>query len=59
MSFELRETVLHGHRIGYRVAGSGPPVVLIHGMLNTSRHWRAVADELVDTHTVIAPDLHG
>jgi pimeloyl-ACP methyl ester carboxylesterase len=59
MSFELRETVLHGHRIGYRVTGSGPAVVLIHGMLNTSRHWRGVAERLVDTHTVIAPDLHG
>ena len=57
--FELRETVLHGHRIGYRVAGEGPVVVLIHGMLNNSRHWRAVADSLAATHTVIAPDLHG
>jgi pimeloyl-ACP methyl ester carboxylesterase len=59
VSFELRETVLHGHRIGYRVAGSGPPVVLIHGMLNTSRHWRGVVERLSDRHTVIAPDLIG
>lgn len=57
--FELQETVLHGHRIGYRVAGSGPVVLLIHGMLNNSRHWRAVAERLAATHTVIAPDLHG
>jgi pimeloyl-ACP methyl ester carboxylesterase len=57
--FELQETVLHGHRIGYRVAGSGPAVLLIHGMLNNSRHWRGVAERLADTHTVIAPDLHG
>jgi pimeloyl-ACP methyl ester carboxylesterase len=59
MSFELRETVLHGHRIGYRVAGSGPAVVLIHGMLNTSRHWRGVVERLEDRYTVIAPDLIG
>lgn len=59
MSFELRETVLHGRAVGYRVTGSGPVVVLIHGMLNTSRHWRAVAERLADRHTVIAPDLHG
>jgi pimeloyl-ACP methyl ester carboxylesterase len=59
MSFELQETVLHGHNVGYRVAGSGPAVVLIHGMLNTSRHWKAVADKLMETHTVIAPDLIG
>src|SRR5690349_16201851 len=57
--FPLRETVLHGHRIGYRIAGSGPPVVLIHGMLNSSRHLRRVARELARTHTVIARDLHG
>jgi pimeloyl-ACP methyl ester carboxylesterase len=57
--FELREMVLHGHRIGYRTAGDGPPVVLVHGMLNSSRHWRSVALALAATHTVIAPDLHG
>ena len=37
---------LHGHRVIYRVAGSGPPVVLIHGMINSSRHWEAVAQRL-------------
>src|SRR4051812_20856249 len=58
-AFALRETVLHGHRIGYRLAGDGPPVVLIHGMLNSSRHWRGVALTLAETHTVVAPDLHG
>jgi pimeloyl-ACP methyl ester carboxylesterase len=57
--FPLRETVLHGHRIGYRIAGSGPAVVLIHGMLNSSRHWERVALRLAETHTVVAPDLHG
>ena len=59
MEFALRETVLHGRAVGYRIAGSGPAVVLIHGMLNTSRHWRAVAERLAQTHTVIAPDLIG
>ena len=43
----------------YRVTGSGPPVVLIHGMLNSSSHWRSVALDLADEHTVIAPDLIG
>src|SRR4051812_38971785 len=50
---------LHGHRVIYRVAGSGPPVVLIHGMVNSSRHWREVAMRLADRYTVIAPDLIG
>jgi pimeloyl-ACP methyl ester carboxylesterase len=44
--FEEWEIALHGRRVIYRVTGSGPPVVLIHGMLNSSRHWQAVADRL-------------
>ena len=43
----------------YRVAGSGPPVVLIHGMINSSVHWESVALRLADSYTVIAPDLIG
>ena len=43
----------------YRTAGSGPAVVLIHGMVNNSRHWESVALSLADDHTVIAPDLIG
>src|SRR4051794_8645756 len=50
---------LHGHRVIYRIAGSGPPVVLIHGMVNSSLHWEQVALELAERFTVIAPDLIG
>jgi pimeloyl-ACP methyl ester carboxylesterase len=57
--FEAREIDLHGHRAIYRVAGSGPPVVLVHGMVNSSRHWEGVAMRLADTYTVVAPDLLG
>jgi pimeloyl-ACP methyl ester carboxylesterase len=57
--FEAREIELHGHRVIYRIAGDGPPVVLIHGMVNSSRHWREVALRLADGYTVIAPDLIG
>jgi pimeloyl-ACP methyl ester carboxylesterase len=57
--FEEWEIALHGRRVIYRVAGSGPPVVLIHGMLNSSSHWQAVAASLAGDYTVIAPDLIG
>ncbi|MFN2616918.1 MAG: alpha/beta fold hydrolase [Thermoleophilaceae bacterium] len=57
--FEARQLHLHGHRAEYRIAGSGPPVVLIHGMVNSSRHWEQVALRLAADHTVIAPDLIG
>jgi pimeloyl-ACP methyl ester carboxylesterase len=57
--FEEWEIALHGRRVIYRIAGSGPPIVLIHGMLNSSSHWQSVALELARDHTVIAPDLIG
>ena len=57
--FEEWEIALHGRRVIYRIAGSGPPIVLIHGMLNSSSHWQAVALDLAREHTVIAPDLIG
>ena len=57
--FDEWQIELHGRRVIYRVAGSGPPVVLIHGMLNSSSHWRSVALSLADDYTVIAPDLIG
>ncbi|HVO54817.1 MAG TPA: alpha/beta fold hydrolase [Solirubrobacterales bacterium] len=57
--FEAHEADLHGHRAVYRTAGSGPNLVLIHGMINSSRHWEAVATRLAESHRVIAPDLIG
>jgi pimeloyl-ACP methyl ester carboxylesterase len=58
--FDAWEIELHGHRAIYRTVGTGPPVVLIHGMVNSSRHWEAVALRLAAAgYTVIAPDLIG
>lgn len=59
LDFAAWQIELHGHRAIYHMVGSGPPVVLIHGMLNSSRHWRSVALRLAERHTVIAPDLIG
>jgi pimeloyl-ACP methyl ester carboxylesterase len=58
-AFDAWQVDLHGHRVIYRIAGSGPPVVLIHGMVNSSRHWEDVALRLADRYTLIAPDLIG
>ena len=57
--FEAWEIELHGHQVVYRTAGTGPPVVLVHGMVNSSWHWRAVAERLATRYRVIAPDLIG
>jgi pimeloyl-ACP methyl ester carboxylesterase len=57
--FEAWEIELHGHRMLYRMAGNGPPVVLVHGMVNSSKHWERVALDLASDYTVVAPDLLG
>jgi pimeloyl-ACP methyl ester carboxylesterase len=54
------ETVrIHGHEVGYRRAGSGPVLLLVHGMAGSSRTWKEVFPLLARDHTVIAPDLLG
>jgi pimeloyl-ACP methyl ester carboxylesterase len=53
------ELVLHGHRVRYLQAGSGPAVVLIHGITSTADTWAPAMAGLCRDHTVIAPDLLG
>ena len=56
---ELKEIELHGHRVAYRSAGSGPAIVLVHGITSTSATWERVMPYLATRFTVIAPDLLG
>ncbi len=57
---EEHEIVLHGHRVSYRVAGQGGPVVLlIHGITGCARQWDQVIPLLAERYTVVAPDLLG
>jgi pimeloyl-ACP methyl ester carboxylesterase len=58
-SFELQHAELHGHRVAYRLAGSGPALVLIHGITARSDTWRLVAPQLAKRFTVLAPDMLG
>lgn len=48
-----------GQRIGYRAAGSGPPLLLLHGGLVDSRAWRREIDVFSDEFHVIAWDAPG
>jgi haloacetate dehalogenase len=41
------------------VAGSGPPVLLLHGFPQTHFCWRKILAGLAARHTVVAPDLRG
>ncbi|MFI1487860.1 alpha/beta fold hydrolase [Streptomyces sp. NPDC020747] len=50
----VNETSLH-----YRTAGSGPALVLLHGVPKTGYHWRHLVPKLTDQYTVVVPDLRG
>ena len=54
-----KHLILHGHRITYRAGGSGPTLLLLHGIANSSETWAHVAGRLAERFTVIAPDLLG
>ncbi|SFV05465.1 Pimeloyl-ACP methyl ester carboxylesterase [Methylobacterium sp. 174MFSha1.1] len=49
----------NGIRQHYLEAGSGPPVVLLHGFPETSYAWRYQIPPLSRHYRVIAPDLRG
>lgn len=50
---------IHGHDRAYRRAGEGPPVVLLHGIGDSSTTWTEVFGQLARHHDVIAPDMLG
>jgi pimeloyl-ACP methyl ester carboxylesterase len=50
---------LEGTWIRYNVIGGGPPVLLIHGWLSSSRIWEQLADRLAQRFTVYTLDLSG
>ena len=46
-------------QIHVRTAGSGPPLLLLHGYPESSLMWRDVAPSLTEKFTVVATDLRG
>lgn len=45
--------------INVRYAGSGPPLLLLHGFPQTSAMWHHQAPALAEDHTVVLADLRG
>jgi len=56
---QVHERRIHGYRRVFRIAGDGPPLLLIHGIGDSSRTWAEVMPLLAHNHLVIAPDLLG
>ncbi|MEB3983465.1 alpha/beta hydrolase [Mycobacterium sp. 663a-19] len=55
----LQFRTIHGYRRAFRIAGSGPALLLIHGVGDKSASWGPVHAKLAQRFTVIAPDLLG
>jgi len=55
-SDERHEIELPAGRIRYREAGTGKPIVFVHGFLVDGRLWDGVVDRLSDRFRCIAPD---
>src|SRR6516162_974811 len=57
--FRSRKIAANGTVIHVRIGGMGPAVVLLHGYGETADMWAPLAARLVQSRTVIAPDLRG
>ncbi len=58
-TFPVRYETIHGHKIGYRLGGQGPVLLLLHGIAGSSRTWIPAMELLQANYTVIAPDFVG
>ena len=55
----MSKIVIRGIEIGYDEAGSGTPVVLLHGFPFNRSMWSEQIEVLTSRHHVLAPDLRG
>ena len=55
----METTTADGVRIHFEVTGSGPPVVLVHGITDSSADWEPLDERLATDHTVVRLDLRG
>ena len=57
--FETRRVTVDGIDLHLRIAGDGPPLLLLHGFPQTHVAWHRVAPVLAERFTVVVPDLPG
>ena len=57
--FESRVVDVSGSAVALSTAGSGPPLLLLHGYPQTRACWHRVAPGLAERFTVVAADLRG
>jgi haloacetate dehalogenase len=57
--FTARTIDVAGSSVALSVAGTGPPLLLLHGYPQTRACWHRVAPALAERFTVVAADLRG
>jgi haloacetate dehalogenase len=57
--FSQRRVATSSTEINFRVGGSGPPLLLLHGYPQTHAMWHKVAPALAEHFTVVLSDLRG
>src|SRR4029078_4635144 len=57
--FECQRVEVEAVTVNGATAGSGPPVLLLHGYPQNHLMWRDVAPALAEDHTVVLADLRG
>jgi 4,5:9,10-diseco-3-hydroxy-5,9,17-trioxoandrosta-1(10),2-diene-4-oate hydrolase len=55
----LHWVLVDGEPVNYVDIGSGPPLLLIHGLAGSWQNWLETIPHFARTHRVVAPDLPG
>lgn len=57
----FRRETLDGPKgpISYQIAGSGTPLILLHGFPQNATMWHGIAPKLANDYLVVCPDLRG
>ena len=50
---------VEGHRMHYLKAGTGPDLILLHGLLGTASTWEPTLPDLAEESTIFAVDALG
>src|SRR5947207_11461804 len=58
-TFEERVAERRGIRLRYRVGGSGPPLLLVHGFGGAGENFAELAERLAPHRRLLVPDLPG
>lgn len=56
---EVQTINVHGHQRAFLKVGSGPAILLIHGIGSRHETWLPIISRLAQHYTVVAPDLLG